>query len=667
MTEARPVVLGGVTQWITLRGPPGAPMLLYLHGGPGGAELFCSHLFSRRLVPRFRVVDWDQRGAGRSAAPVVGLRERVADLIELVAWLREHERPPALVLVGYSWGSLLALLALEEEPRLADGVVGIGQLVAGLPNELLSHRLALQAARDAKQPLLARLLRLEPPPYGRRGGALLRKTAYLWVLDGVVRRRGLAWRLTLEFLRTPLYSAFDKLCYPFRFARSLASVLPDIERLDLLARPPTLEVPVLFLVGQHDLVTPAELARALHDALRAPSKEMRVVAGAAHSLHYEDPDLFAATLASWYDRVGLPGGGRNAGSERERARDLVWRTGWNATSYQALHGGLERWFAPDGEALVAFARHAGVRVVAGEPVAPPEELARAARAFEVDAAGEGERVVYFGAQECLERTLRGEPGHARVLLGAQPVWDPAGWSEVVARHRSVRAQLNRARNKGVRVERWAAPSEPQLASLRALLEGWLARKGLPRLRFLTDPDTLQDLGDRRLLVALRGGEPVGFLVASPVPMRGGWLVEQVVRRADAPNGTTELLVDAILRAAAAEGSRYLTLGLVPLSRHQPAAPTGDPAWLRWTLRWVRAHGRRFYNFEGLEYFKAKLRPDRWEPVWAISNEPTFSPRSLWAVAAAFSGGSPLLLVGRALANALREETGRLMRRRADPA
>jgi phosphatidylglycerol lysyltransferase len=74
------------------------------------------------------------------------------------------------------------------------------------------------------------------------------------------------------------------------------------------------------------------------------------------------------------------------------------------------------------------------------------------------------------------------------------------------------------------------------------------------------------------------------------------------------------------------------------------------------LTWVRAHGRRFYNFAGLDAFKSKFRPQRWEAIYAISNEPKFSPRTLYAIGAAFARDrSPAALVARGLAKAVRQE------------
>jgi phosphatidylglycerol lysyltransferase len=204
--------------------------------------------------------------------------------------------------------------------------------------------------------------------------------------------------------------------------------------------------------------------------------------------------------------------------------------------------------------------------------------------------------------------------------------------------------------------------------LRRCLDDWLSRRGLPALHFVVEPETLGHLRDRRLFVATRASAVVAFLLASPVPARGGWLVEQIVRSRVAPNGTSELLLDVAMRALADGGARYVTLGLSPLSRHSRFDIARMPLWLRLSLRWVRAHGRRFYDFEGLDRFKTKFRPEHWEEIVAIADSPRFPPRALWAIAAAFAQGSPALLIGRALVRAVRQE-GRWMRnalRRAVP-
>jgi phosphatidylglycerol lysyltransferase len=332
----------------------------------------------------------------------------------------------------------------------------------------------------------------------------------------------------------------------------------------------------------------------------------------------------------------------------------VLRHGWNATAYQLLNPGLHLWFSAAGDAVVGYVPAQGVRVVAGAPVCAAERLADVAAEFEADARLPGRRVCYFGAGSRLETTVARAPVHTAVLLGAQPAWRPAEFAAVVRAHASLRAQLARARNKGVTVEEWPAAVAHRHPALERCLAAWLATRGLPPLRFLVEPDTLGRLWDRRVFVAVREGTPVAFLVASPVPARQGWLVEQIVRGPGAPNGTSELLVAHAMAAVADVGATYATLGLAPLSRR--AGITGPPLspWLRLTLEWVRAHGRRFYDFDGLDAFKAKLRPQWWEPIYAISRAPSFSPRLLLAITAAF-GGPPVPFLARTLWRAGRQE------------
>jgi phosphatidylglycerol lysyltransferase len=114
----------------------------------------------------------------------------------------------------------------------------------------------------------------------------------------------------------------------------------------------------------------------------------------------------------------------------------------------------------------------------------------------------------------------------------------------------------------------------------------------------------------------------------------------------------------------ADGFAFVTLGLAPLSRRGGVAPARR-LWLRLLLAWIRAHGARFYNFEGLDAFKAKFQPDAWEPIYAISNEPRFSARTLYAVAAAFTEGAPLIAVAGAILAAIRQEWQWLRARSAE--
>lgn len=330
-------------------------------------------------------------------------------------------------------------------------------------------------------------------------------------------------------------------------------------------------------------------------------------------------------------------------------------------AYQVVNDGILHWFSEAGDAVVGYVRTHAVCIVVGAPICHGDRLGDVLTEWEAFVAAQGCRACYFGAAGRVFDALHERSGYTTVVLGAQPVWNPAAWADIPARTPSLRSQMHRARNKGVVVSEWApdrASSDPRIA---ACLQQWLATRGLPTMHFLVEPNTLHDLTGRRLFVAERGDRVVGFINASPVPARQGWLVEQFVRGSHAPNGTIEALFDCMMRAVAADGATYVTMGLVPLREGTEQPADLNPAWLAALLAFVRVHGRRFYNFRGLERFKSKFRPHSWEDIYAISNEERFSLRTLYAIAAAFTVQSPVLAVSQGAMRAVRIELARLRR------
>lgn len=335
--------------------------------------------------------------------------------------------------------------------------------------------------------------------------------------------------------------------------------------------------------------------------------------------------------------------------EFQVARRQILEHGWNTTCYQILNPGIKRWHR--GEAVVGYVEHFGRRIVAGAPVCCESSLGNALRAFE-NASQLG--VCYFGAEDRLFRYSSHVGTYSHTILGAQPVWEPANWIQSVNSDASLRAQFNRAKNKGVSVSEWSAERALENSDLRVLLHEWLRTRGLPEMHFLVEPDTLGFLDDRRVFVAEQNGLPIAFTVLCPIPCRNGWLTEQFVRGNHAPNGTVELMVDAAIRVVGSEGAGMVTMGMVPLSKKVPRSPS-DPAWLRFTMNWIKAHGKRFYNFDGLEWFKNKFHPDRWDPIYAVSTESRISPGMLYGIASAFTRTAPWLAVSRGLWKAVQQE------------
>ncbi len=345
--------------------------------------------------------------------------------------------------------------------------------------------------------------------------------------------------------------------------------------------------------------------------------------------------------------------------EIQRARELVLRHGWNTTCYQILNPGFDLWFSKRVEGVIGYVHRKGVNVVAGAPVCAMADLEEMVQEWQVRCVAAGKRHCYFGAEERLRALTGGDPQFSTVTLGAQPVWTPDSFLASFQKEASLRAQVHRATNKGVSVAECHTDCVPLL---RPVLENWLSTRGLPPLHFLVEPETLRNLMDRRIFAARLQGQIVAFLVLSPIPGRSGWLTEQFVRGRSAPNGTVELLLKIAAQTMLAEGAEFITMGIVPLSK-RAEDDHANPKWLRFLASWAAAHGNRFYNFSGLDWFKNKFNPDRWDPVYVISQETKFSPSTLYAVVSAFTGSPPLIAVGRGAVRALQSEAHMILHRR----
>ncbi len=619
------------------------PSVVLVHGSDGFQQDFAA-LFEEDCAADFDLIAFDRPGHGYSDATpkessVLGAQ---ASLLHTALEQLGVERP---LLVGHSWGAALCLYYAVKYPRHTSGLVLLSPWIYA----------------TADPPM--RLLRL--------AGWLGKYATYALLRMTPLKRWLLRSSLKEAFFPNRVPSSYEEEAFALwqRTPEQVGTFLR--ENIEAWRQFPHLSpcyaqigVPVNVVAGLSDKVLHAPMhALGLYHALSAA--EVELIPHAGHELPQCQAGLVMEAIVHCHKRGRFLAAQRSAilgtetvpksGDTRNKARELIFRYGWNPTAYQILNPDITHWFTPDGEAVVGYVTRFKRRVVAGAPICDEARLAEVAALFEQDASEHGERVCWFAATTRLRKAFAKTLPHASLEVGAQPAWNPASWKDILSKHSSLRGQINRARNKGLSVSEWSAGEAAEDAGLQHCLDEWIAHHPMPTLHFLTEPVTLDRLGDRRIWVAEDGAVPVGFVIATPVPSRKGWLLEQIVRGRYAPNGTAELMIDAAMTALAEAGATYVTLGMVPLTPRFGAAGTPSHFWLRTALTWARIHGRRFYNFEGLEAFKSKFKPETWEPLFALSNEPRISFRTMMAIAAAFSDGPLPWVAVRALASAARQE------------
>jgi pimeloyl-ACP methyl ester carboxylesterase len=299
-----PVVLGGVRQWILIRGTDKSnPVLLFLHGGPGSADIMFARHFDGDLVQSFVVVHWDQRGAGKSYSsriPVETMNrdQFVSDVRELSKYLSERFGARKILLVGHSWGSEIGILAAARYPELFQAFVGVGQVVEKNEQEEISYRYALAMAEKADdQEAIAELAGIGPPPY-QNPKELSAERNWLEHFGGVYHSNPLSFNDYLKIgLSSPDYTLRDGV----RFFRGQEFSEMNLweERLhtNLFREVPTIDVPVYFFVGRFDYNTPFELVERYYGQIDAPrGKHLVWFENSGHMIPYEEADHFRAGL-----------------------------------------------------------------------------------------------------------------------------------------------------------------------------------------------------------------------------------------------------------------------------------------------------------------------------------------------------------------------------------
>lgn len=297
IAEVRRIEIGGFEQTVLLRGADrDAPVLLYVHGGPGSAQLPIARLYSTELEKHFVVAHWDQRGAGASCAGVdwstLSLDRIVADAIELAETLGRGQK---VFLIGHSWGSLVGALAVQRRPDLFAAYVGLGQLVHRDRQEVISYDWVVERARDeGNAETLAELATIHPP-YTTQAEFRLQR-GWLSHYHGEIYDTRRAREVLPAVIFGREYSLATRLRYGPCFRRSLDVLLPDRLHVDLFRTIPRLEVPVFLFAGRHDFNTPPALAVEWADRLEAPSVEVVWFEGAGHFIPIEAPEEFQARL-----------------------------------------------------------------------------------------------------------------------------------------------------------------------------------------------------------------------------------------------------------------------------------------------------------------------------------------------------------------------------------
>jgi pimeloyl-ACP methyl ester carboxylesterase len=299
--EATYVKIGGIEQWITIRGEDRAnPVLLFLHGGPGDATNPWGYAAFRSWLKYFTVVQWDQRGAGRTfgrngaSRSTITPDRMVQDGTELAELLKNRLHKDKIFLVGHSWGSVLGFFMVKARPDLFYAFVGTGQVAADFSRTCAAAYTTLleRASRQGNSQAVNELKEVGPPPYkDGKGFGVLHKWANLSERADVFLASALGFALV-----APGYSVRDINDWFAGQRVSGEHLQPYFDELDRKLLGGELAVPVFVIQGAEDYTTPVGLAKTYLDSLSAPQKAFLTIEGAGHFAVFTKQDEFLEDL-----------------------------------------------------------------------------------------------------------------------------------------------------------------------------------------------------------------------------------------------------------------------------------------------------------------------------------------------------------------------------------
>ncbi len=292
-----------------------APVLLFIHGHGTPTSLFAHDILADKqstLCDRFVLVHWDQRGAGASYSrkipeETMNQSTMVSDAYQVVQYLKERFEKEKIYILAQSWGSIIGLRLLQNHSEHIAGYIGEGQ-TANYPNalqEMYSYSLKKAAEKEDKK-ALRQLEKYHPPDssstvkYMMKFNGVANKWANRYILkeyDGrdlmQMFKRSLK---TSPYFRSP--ASKIKLMKGMQFTQR--TTLKELYSTDLRKEIQRLEVPVRFIMGRYDFITPG--TKIFFEQLEAGSKELLIYENSGHAPSLDEPERFERDLIRFFGK-----------------------------------------------------------------------------------------------------------------------------------------------------------------------------------------------------------------------------------------------------------------------------------------------------------------------------------------------------------------------------
>ena len=313
MKQLEEVSINGDKQWIYTTGTSDDnPVLLVLHGGPGFAMLPLLHEKASTLEQYFTVVNWDQRGAGRSYSNNIPrqsmtLNQFVDDAHDLTQYLKKKFHKKRIYLLGHSSGTMLGALLAKQYPEDYYAYIGVGQVINFADNEIGSYDFALQSAiKNNHSEARAQLAAIGRPNsqgiYNSIEGYEVTNNWVEYFGGSLFQHSNLDPIYNLIFSHSVYKGSGKRILKGYKFSQNLFED-NDMHTFNLADAIDLIQVPVYFLSGKYDYDTSVDLVKKTFPLLNSTMKKYIEFAQSAHFPFYEEPAKFVKVMKGILDET----------------------------------------------------------------------------------------------------------------------------------------------------------------------------------------------------------------------------------------------------------------------------------------------------------------------------------------------------------------------------
>lgn len=272
--------------WYRIVGSGTKTPLLVLHGGPGVPSYYLKPLAA--LADDRPVIFYDQLGCGHSPAPNDSALWTIDRFVEGLASVRKALGLRKIDLYGHSWGSILATEYMLTKPSGVESVIMAGPAIS-IPRWVHDADSLLTTLPDSVQQVIR-----ENEEAGTTDSPAYQDAVMVYYQKYLARKQ--PWSADIDSSFAQINPAlYQYACGPSEF--SITGFLRGYDRTGQLNQ---IKVPVLFIAGQYDEVTPSTM-KYYQDLI--PGSKLVIVPDAGHLAMQDDPVDYVNDLRTFLDSV----------------------------------------------------------------------------------------------------------------------------------------------------------------------------------------------------------------------------------------------------------------------------------------------------------------------------------------------------------------------------